>query len=644
MGMRTVQKTAFIFMYATIAAVFSFPASVEAALIARWKFDEGTGSTTVDSVNSTSGTFIKGSSGGSAYPTWSTDRPSVSYTNPYSLSFEGLQDGVRIAWPSGLNFSGTAQRSFSFWYKPTASGETAAGNYDRIMSWTSDAFEIAGTLGDVSVHRLAFYDGSWRDTGYNMTVGTWYNITFTYDGSTVKLYVDNTEKFSGSQSGRDQSGNMYIGVRWEGNEGINGIIDDVKVYDTALTVSQIENLTGGSDNPDTPPDSTAPTISAIASSTASTIATTTWTTSEAASTKVVYSTDTQYASTTSETDTSTRVTSHSVTLSSLRACTRYNFKVVSRDAANNAATSSAASFTTTGCAGGATPTSSTSTTITVSTAATSTVTDSNRTLSVGTRANFTATSSTVEIQIKGLASDTVLGSYGRPSNLSSAASIVFDVTALIDNVTTLDSFNTPVTISYTYTDSDVSGLNESTITMYHYHNSQWEELDNCTVDTGANTITCTADSFSVFGIFGSSSSSSSTSSTAGGAQPWCAGPTAPGWNRSLPGGGCGTASIEVKKEQKVCSGFRFTRRLEFGSVGEDVRALQKFLNCAGFAVSVTGPGSQGRETSIFADKTRGALMRFQTAYAKEILAPIGATKATGIFATYSQKKVSTLTD
>ncbi len=390
-------------------------------------------------------------------------------------------------------------------------------------------------------------------------------------------------------------------------------------------------------------DETAPAISNIAtSSITSSGATVTWTTDEAASTKVVYSVDTDYASSTVEADTDTRVTSHSQALSSLLACTIYSFRVVSRDAAGNSATSTAGMFTTTGCSGGASPTSATTTTITVSSAATTTITDSGRTITVETQEDFTATSSSIVIQIKGLSADTVLGSIGRPSGLSSATSIVFDVKALIDNITELDSFDVPVTISYTYTDDDVSGLDESTLSMYHYANGAWSELDDCSVNTATNTIRCEAPHFSIFAIFGSAPSSSSSQS-GGGVMPWCSGPNAPGWDSSKPDGGCGIA-IHARGEKLTCPAYAFTRTLRFGMTGEDVRALQKLMNCLGFTLADSGPGAPGAETNLFVSRTHAALVRFQEAYASEILNPVFANKGTGIFAAYSQKKAAQLTD
>ena len=57
----------------------------------------------------------------------------------------------------------------------------------------------------------------------------------------------------------------------------------------------------------------------------------------------------------------------------------------------------------------------------------------------------------------------------------------------------------------------------------------------------------------------------------------------------------------------------FTRDLEVGVTGEDVRALQQFLNENGFMIAESGPGSPGNETTMFGGLTRAALAAFQAA-------------------------------
>jgi len=61
------------------------------------------------------------------------------------------------------------------------------------------------------------------------------------------------------------------------------------------------------------------------------------------------------------------------------------------------------------------------------------------------------------------------------------------------------------------------------------------------------------------------------------------------------------------------STFNFTRDLSVGFTGEDVRALQRFLNARGFTVATTGAGSPGNETTFFGSRTQSALARFQSA-------------------------------
>jgi Putative peptidoglycan binding domain len=45
--------------------------------------------------------------------------------------------------------------------------------------------------------------------------------------------------------------------------------------------------------------------------------------------------------------------------------------------------------------------------------------------------------------------------------------------------------------------------------------------------------------------------------------------------------------------------------------GEDIRALQQWLNANGFIIAAAGPGSPGSETSIFGTHTYQALIKFQ---------------------------------
>jgi len=57
----------------------------------------------------------------------------------------------------------------------------------------------------------------------------------------------------------------------------------------------------------------------------------------------------------------------------------------------------------------------------------------------------------------------------------------------------------------------------------------------------------------------------------------------------------------------------FSRALSQGSTGNDVKALQQYLNAHGFFIASNGPGSSGQETNFFGNMTRVALAKFQAA-------------------------------
>ncbi len=93
-------------------------------------------------------------------------------------------------------------------------------------------------------------------------------------------------------------------------------------------------------------------------------------------------------------------------------------------------------------------------------------------------------------------------------------------------------------------------------------------------------------------------------------------------------------TLVMSTASAVAVAATFTRNLEYGNNGEDVRALQRFLNTHGFVVAKTGPGSPGNETSLFRDATKAAVIKFQTFY--------GIKPAIGFFGPITRAKLSSL--
>jgi hypothetical protein len=90
-----------------------------------------------------------------------------------------------------------------------------------------------------------FFNGGWRVTdGYTLTPNNWYFIVGTYDGATVKLYVNNTLVDSTSYTGTPISsqGGIRLMRRWDLPDYWGGYISIVGIYDKALNTSQIESI------------------------------------------------------------------------------------------------------------------------------------------------------------------------------------------------------------------------------------------------------------------------------------------------------------------------------------------------------------------------------------------------------------------
>lgn len=110
-----------------------------------------------------------------------------------------------------------------------------------------------------------------------------------------------------------------------------------------------------------------------------------------------------------------------------------------------------------------------------------------------------------------------------------------------------------------------------------------------------------------------------------------------------PGSEQGGDSTQIGQPgvQVVFTG-RFTRDLTVGSVGDDVVALQMFLNSYGTIVATEGVGSPNNETTFFGNRTRDALKKFQEANAASILTPIGLREGTGYFGGMTRTFINSL--
>ena len=78
------------------------------------------------------------------------------------------------------------------------------------------------------------------------TDGLWHHVTYTYDGTTDRLYLDGAvTSATGVAHQTAATTAVYIGSYNGAAEILNGTIDDVRIYNAALTDTQVARLAAG---------------------------------------------------------------------------------------------------------------------------------------------------------------------------------------------------------------------------------------------------------------------------------------------------------------------------------------------------------------------------------------------------------------
>ncbi len=229
-----------------LAASFSY--SVFAAyntdgLAGYWKFDETSTGTAQDvSGHNNNGTHVTGGGFGI-----STDVPTTSFTNTRSLSFD--DDYVSVPDDASLDVTNI---TISFWVKPSGGAQTdgaafvCKGNGAGGEVWCMDV--------NTSNFRFYFWKGGVAYTSVSTsTIGSdWKHVAATYDGSSAVLYIDGTAEDTDAHGVGNLDTNNHIvsiGARQSGSGDydleFDGYIDDVRVYNRALSSTEVTELANG---------------------------------------------------------------------------------------------------------------------------------------------------------------------------------------------------------------------------------------------------------------------------------------------------------------------------------------------------------------------------------------------------------------
>lgn len=207
----------------------------QAELVGLWHLDEGTGLQTADSSTYGYNGTLVGAQWSSGY-------------RGNALQFDGVNDYLRIGNQPALDMDTTM--TLSAWIFPTGPG--GGGYYGGIIINKEGEYEIA-RCSDGQITWAITHGGTswnWTMTGLFAPLNTWTHIALVYDGASVKTYgngvLAHTYAMTGSighESSYPTTYEFWIGARQAGfDQYFQGKIDEVSVFNTALSQSQIQSL------------------------------------------------------------------------------------------------------------------------------------------------------------------------------------------------------------------------------------------------------------------------------------------------------------------------------------------------------------------------------------------------------------------
>jgi hypothetical protein len=207
-----------------------------------WRFDEGTGSTATDSAAAGYGNHgtLQGNT------SWTSDVPPTDFANPYALSFDGSGDYVEVPHNNSLN--PVKELTLAVWVKLANPGD----DQKVVGMGTTSAGYVLGVGGNT------LYPYFWDSTGagYGFQAGsisanTWTHLAVTWQtGGQMIGYVNGTEVHRIAASANPIGSTtmpLRIGVApWDPAQwAVHGLIDEVRVYNRALSAAEIQALANG---------------------------------------------------------------------------------------------------------------------------------------------------------------------------------------------------------------------------------------------------------------------------------------------------------------------------------------------------------------------------------------------------------------
>ena len=210
----------------------------DAALKGYWKIDETSG-TNVDDASSA------GHDGTASRTNILNNTAQDTQFGKCGLFVGASSDKITIANHADFNVSGNF--SFSLWVKFTSTSEMQIFTKGAASAYS---WGLVCYLGKITINLWQQGGGQFMTiesaAAYNDDL--WHNVAISYDGTTLKLYVDNTLASSTTKTSTWYNGTaaVIIGGRADGSGYYSGYIDEVAFFNNkVLSATDVSNIVSG---------------------------------------------------------------------------------------------------------------------------------------------------------------------------------------------------------------------------------------------------------------------------------------------------------------------------------------------------------------------------------------------------------------
>lgn len=207
--------------------------------VGHWRLGETSGTTATDEEATNNGTYTG---------TVTLNQPGAVPQDPNRAILVAGAGSVVVG--DVFDFAGTAACSVECWVKLTAIHATA---FERIVSkevtdgggtqgwWLGVDPATASTPGAVLFIRRLNGAADEKRSATGLVVGQWTHVLATYDGTSMRIYLNGVESGSAVTSSKsilNHAGNLTFGARSGGTVFLNAALDEVALYNAALTATQ----------------------------------------------------------------------------------------------------------------------------------------------------------------------------------------------------------------------------------------------------------------------------------------------------------------------------------------------------------------------------------------------------------------------